>query len=73
MDGKRNNRRRMLKWFKDYCFLFRQYRKQKQMESDLYNAKKHAILALAYWKDCVEESDLHFQIENSEKYVRLGK
>ncbi len=59
--------------FKKYFFLFSKYRKQKKIQSDLYNAKKHALIALAYWKDCDEQSDLHFQIENSSKHVRLGK
>lgn len=41
--------------------------------NNLIEAIRHAIIALAYWKDCEEESDLHFQIENSTTYVRLGK
>lgn len=63
----------MLTWFKECFFLLRQYIKQKSIESDLKKAQKHALLALAYWKDCKEEADLHFQIENSSTYVRLGK
>ncbi len=63
----------MIKWIKDCCFLFKMYRKQKKFESNIYNAKKHALLALAYWKNCMEDSDLHFQIEDSSIYVRLGK
>lgn len=49
------------------------YRKHKKIESNIYNANKHALMALAYWKDCMEECDLHFQIEDSSLYVRLGK
>lgn len=63
----------MLAWVRGFLFLVKQYRKQKKSESDLYKAKKHALLALAYWKGCCEECDLHFQIENSSVYVRLGK
>lgn len=63
----------MIEWIKGYIFLLRQYRKQKKIESDLYKAQKHALLALAYWKDCGEQMNLHFQIENSSIYVRLGK
>lgn len=49
-------------------------KKPKNCENEnLYKAKRHALLALAYWKDCKEECDLHFQIENSSKYIRLGK
>ena len=39
---------------------------------DLY-AKKHALLALTYWKNCTEECDLPFQIEHSSLHDRLGK
>jgi len=63
----------MIKWIKSFFFLLGMYRKQKKLESDLYNAKKHALLSLAYWKDCAEECDLNFQIEQSSIYVRLGK
>ncbi len=66
----------MIEKFKGLLFLFRHYKNQKKIESDLYNAKKHALLALAYWKDCqhlTEDCDLHFQMENSSIYVRLGK
>ncbi len=62
----------MIKWAKGWIFLIRQNRKQKKIESDLYKAKKHAILALAYWKDCAETYDLHFQIKESSLYVHLG-
>jgi len=63
----------MIERLKGYFFLLLQYKKQKRLESNLYKAQKHAILALAYWKDCNEKSDLHFQIEKSSIYVRLGK
>ncbi len=62
-----------MEWIRGFFLLFKQYRKQKKIDSDLNKAKKHAILALAYWKDCSEESDLHFQIQHSNTYVRLGK
>ena len=55
---------------------FRQYKKHEQQVIDnknLYKAKKHALLALAYWKDCDEKSDLHFQIDGTHTYIRLGK
>ncbi len=63
----------MIEKFKGSLFLWRQYKKQKKFASDLNNAQKHALLALAYWKDCEEHCDLHFQMENSTIYVRLGK
>ncbi len=62
-----------MKWIKEWFFLIRNYRKQKKIESDLYNAKKHALIALAYWKHCTGECDLQFQIEKSRKFVTLGK
>lgn len=62
-----------MNWIKGSFFLLKQKMKKRKLESNLYNAKKHAILALAYWKDTREESDLHFQLKNSSIYVRLGK
>ncbi len=48
--------------------------KKRKEKSDLWKAKKHAIIALAYWKDCPHEtSDLVFHLENSNIYVRLGR
>ena len=47
--------------------------KENKKTSNLYKAQKHALLALAYWKACEEEADLHFQIKNSNIYVKLGK
>ncbi len=44
-----------------------------ESENNLMNAKKHAIIALAYWDDCTEDSDIHICIESSSTYVRLGK
>lgn len=41
--------------------------------NNLEKAQRHALIALAYWKKCDEDSDLHFQIINSVFYVRLGK
>lgn len=63
----------MIEWIKGYVFLIKQYQKKKKIESNLYKAKKHALLALAYWKDCNEEFDLQFQVEGSDIFVRLGK
>jgi len=45
----------------------------KKNENDLLKAKRYAILALAYWKNCKEESDIQIQIEGTSTYVRLGK
>lgn len=63
----------MIKWLKNYFLVLRQYRKQKKVKSNLYNAKKHALLALYYWKDCTEEADFLFQVKDASLYVRLGK
>lgn len=63
----------MIDWIKGYLFLIKQYKNAKRLESNLFKAKKHAILALAYWKECEEQTGLHFQIEDSEIFVRLGK
>ena len=63
----------VISWLKGGLFLIKQYKKQKKLQSDLYKAQKHAILALAYWKDCEESLDLQFQISESSIYVRLGK
>lgn len=55
---------------------YKQYKKTEELNrrtSNLYNAKKHALLALSYWKDCDEESDIQIQIENTSTYVKLGK
>jgi hypothetical protein len=56
--------------------IFHRYQKTvtcNRQTENLYKAKKHALLALKYWKDCNEEADLHFKIEKSSIYVRLGK
>jgi hypothetical protein len=63
----------MIKFIKEYLFLWKQYRKQKRICSAIDNAQKHALLSLAYWKDCEKECGLLFQIEKSNIYVRLGK
>lgn len=63
----------MIEWIKSLYKRYRKTIKQNKSNSNLYNAKKHAIIALAYWKHCEGESDLHFQIEKSNIYVRLGK
>ena len=63
----------MLKWIKSKFTQYKDTVKQNTETINLYKAKKHALLALAYWKDCEEKSDVHFQIENTSIYVRLGK
>ena len=63
----------MINWIIETWFLIRQYRKQKKLLSNLENAQKHALLALAYWKRCEEQTDLHFEIEKTGVYVRLGR
>lgn len=68
----------MITWMKELFFLLKQYRKAKKQESNFYNAKKHALLALAYWKQCVEHlpmnslPEMHFQVENTNIYIRMG-
>lgn len=63
----------MIKWIKDVFFRYKQTEKSNVDTKNLYKAKKNALLALDYWKNCMEESDLHFQIEDSSIFVRLGK
>ncbi len=42
-------------------------------ESDLKNAKKYALLSLAYWDCCDHKCDIQINIEGTTIYVRLGK
>jgi hypothetical protein len=65
----------MIKLIKGYFFLLKQKKKQKKIQNDLLKAQEHALLALAYWKDChkIIDVDLLFKLENSNIYVRLGK
>lgn len=63
----------MIKWIKDY-FLKRKIRKEQiKLKNDLYYAQVYAIKSLAYWMNCEEKSDLVFQVQNTNIYVRLGR
>lgn len=63
----------MYKWFASLIQRYKNTVKDNEDTKNLYNAKKHALLALAHWKKCNEKSDLHIQIQNTNTYVRLGK
>lgn len=42
-------------------------------ENNFKNAKRYAILALAYWEKCDHSEDIQINIEGTSIYVRLGK
>ena len=63
----------ILTWIKKKYHYYKKKEQENRNTRNLYKAKKHALLALAYWKDCDEECDFHLQIENTTTYIRLGK
>ncbi len=63
----------ILEWFKSKINQYKTTEKENRMSENSYKARKHALLALSYWKECNEEIDIHIQIEGSSIYVRLGK
>jgi hypothetical protein len=63
----------MIKFIKDYLFLFRNYTKQKKLNYHILEAKRHSILELSHWCKCDDQSDYVFQVKDSNIYVRLGR
>lgn len=63
----------MIQWFRKYINRIRERRKQKKIKCDYEKAVKHAVFALAYWKDCEGKSELHIQATGTNVYVRLGR
>ena len=63
----------MIDYIKDWLFVFRHYRKQKKIASNLDKAQEYAILALAYWNECERDVDIGYHVEGTGIYVRLGE